>query len=112
MNVPIAGLLFVLLLSLIGVAGDFCIKQAGHHVSGFDLRWFLGGIGMYVVTAIGWFFAMRHMKLATLGVFYSVSTILLLTLLSVLYYQETLNKSEIAGVLTALTSVFLLIRVA
>jgi drug/metabolite transporter (DMT)-like permease len=55
---------------------------------------------------------MKHLKLATIGVVYSVSMILLLTGLGVVVFRETLSYYEIAGLLLAIASLFLLIRFA
>ena len=40
---------------------------------------------------------MRHLKLATIGVVYSVSMILLLTAIGVVVFRESLNAYEVAG---------------
>jgi drug/metabolite transporter (DMT)-like permease len=55
---------------------------------------------------------MKHLKLATIGVIYSVSMIVLLTAIGVVFFRESLSFYEIAGVLMAIGSLILLIRFA
>jgi drug/metabolite transporter (DMT)-like permease len=55
---------------------------------------------------------MRHMKLATISVLYSVSMILLLTTIGVVVFRESLNHFEMAGIVLAVASLVLLIRFA
>ena len=55
---------------------------------------------------------MRHLKLATIGVVYSVSMILLLTGVGVAAFRQSLNAYEIAGLAMAIGSLILLMRFA
>ena len=98
--------------SAIGVVGDYFLKLA----SGFEqpLRswWFYLGFALYASTAFGWVFVMRHLKLATISVVYSVSMVLLLTAIGVLLFRESLNRYEVAGIVLAVASLVLLMRFA
>ena len=53
---------------------------------------------------------MKHLKLATISIVYSVSMILLLTTIGVVLFQESLNAYEIAGIVLAIMSLALLMR--
>jgi drug/metabolite transporter (DMT)-like permease len=55
---------------------------------------------------------MQHLKLATIGVVYSVSMILLLTGIGAVAFRETLTVYEIAGIVLAVASLILLVRFA
>ena len=55
---------------------------------------------------------MRHLKLATIGVVYSISMILLLTGVGVVFFREPLNAYEIAGLALAIGALVLLMRFA
>ena len=68
------------------------------------------GFCVYASTAFGWVFVMRHMKLATIGVVYSVSMILLLTGIGVLIFREPLTRYEVLGLMMAVGSLVLLVR--
>jgi multidrug transporter EmrE-like cation transporter len=98
--------------SIIGVVGDYFLKLASKEDSFYKSIWFYVGFVLYGSTALGWVFVMKHLKLATIGVVYSVSMILLLTGLGVVVFQESLNYYEIAGLVMAIGSLFLLIRFA
>ena len=55
---------------------------------------------------------MKHLKLATINVVYSVSMVLLLTTIGVVFFRESLNYYEIAGLIMAVDSLILLVRFA
>jgi len=78
------------------VAGDFFVKLAGraeiHGSAVVNL-----GAAIYALTAIGWFYAMKFVKLSSLGVIYAVATVLFVVLLGVFYFHEKLNVYEIVA---------------
>jgi multidrug transporter EmrE-like cation transporter len=98
--------------SIVGVIGDYFLKLASQKDTVFKSIWFYVGFIIYASTPIGWVFVMKHLKLATIGVVYSVSMILLLTALGVVIFRESLSYYEIAGILMAISSLALLIRFA
>jgi small multidrug resistance pump len=55
---------------------------------------------------------MRHLKLATISVLYSVSMVLLLTAVGVVLFRESLNYSKLTGIVLAVASLLLLMRFA
>jgi small multidrug resistance pump len=104
----IISLLIIILLSLIGVAGDFFIKLSGNGQKFIEPKLFLLGMLIYALTAFGWFFVMKNVKLSTLGVIYAISTAIFLTLVGIFYFREKLNHYEIVGIITGLISIILL----
>lgn len=98
--------------SAFGVIGDYFLKLASAEPTWFKSKWFYVGFLIYASTAFGWVFVMKHLKLATIGVVYSVSMILLLSTIGVLRFNETLSVYEIAGILMAIGSLVLLMRFA
>ena len=98
--------------SAVGVLGDYCLKIASGQKDLFRSRWFYLGFAVYASTAFGWVYVMRHLKLATIGVVYSVSMILLLTVIGALSFRESLSASEAAGIVMAVASLVLLMRFA
>ena len=98
--------------SLLGVLGDYFLKLASAHENSLKTIWFYVGFAVYASTAFGWVFVMKHLKLATIGVVYSVSMVLLLTAIGVVFFQESLNYYEIAGLVMAIASLILLVRFA
>jgi small multidrug resistance pump len=101
-----------LAFSLVGVIGDYFLKLASQDDDSLRTRWFYLGFALYASTAFGWVFVMKHLKLATISVLYSVSMVLLLTTVGVAIFRETLNAYEIAGLLMAVASLVLLARFA
>ena len=105
--------LTVLLMSLTALLGDYFLKLAGSKEAvDLDPRLFCLGIFCQLLSLCGWFYAMKYFSLTTLGVYYSVSTILFLTALGVFVFNERLTTHEIVGVCVALGSLFLLWRFA
>ncbi|KKR09705.1 MAG: hypothetical protein UT37_C0012G0009 [Parcubacteria group bacterium GW2011_GWA2_39_18] len=106
-------IIIVIFLSLAGVIGDFFIKLSGASLSRFiEIKWFIIGFLIYASTAFGWFYVMKHIKLSSLGVIYSITTVLLLVIVGVFIFHEKLNVYEIIGIVAAITSVILLSRFA
>jgi multidrug transporter EmrE-like cation transporter len=98
--------------SLVGVLGDYFLKLAADRDDSLRSPAFYVGFAVYASTAFGWLFVMKHLKLGTIGVIYSVSMIVLLTTIGVVGFGERLSPPEIAGVLMAVASLFLLVRFA
>lgn len=101
-----------LLLSVATVYGDVLIKDASLARAFSGWPRLLLGAAVYGLTAFGWFFLMRHMKLSTLGVVYTVSCVLLLVTVSVLRYHEKVSVAEGVGIAMAVVSLALLARFA
>lgn len=102
----------VVLMSAFGVIGDYFIKLSGNSQKYMLVRWFVLGLLIYSFSAFGWFFVMKHIKLSTLGVYYALTTVILLVGLGLIVFKETLNIYEIIGVLLAVASLILLARFA
>ena len=98
--------------SVVGVVGDYFLKLASEDENSMKTKWFYIGFVLYASTAFGWVFVMKYLKLATISVLYSVSMILLLTAIGVVFFRETLNYYEIAGLILAIASLILLMRFA
>ena len=98
--------------SVVGVVGDYLLKLASAQKAPLRSYWFYVGFAVYASTAFGWVYVMRHLKLATIGVLYSVSMILLLTAIGATVFKEALNAYEIAGLVMAMGSLVLLMRFA
>jgi small multidrug resistance pump len=109
---PAFALLATIAFSLVGVLGDYFLKLASSREQPLRTGWFYLGFALYASTALGWVFVMRHLKLATIGVVYSVSMVLLLTTIGVVLFRETLNYYELAGIALAVASLVLLVRFA
>ena len=98
--------------SAVGVLGDYFLKLASREPDFLKTPWFYLGFALYAATAFGWVFVMKHLKLGTISVLYSVSMVLLLTAIGVVFFRESLNYSELAGIVLAVVSLVLLMRFA
>lgn len=105
-------IILIVVLSTIGVLGDVFLKIAGAGQKNIDIKWFILGVITYASTAFGWFYVIKHVKLSSVGILYSLSTAFILVGVGVVYFRESLNVYEIIGVILAITSLFLLSRFA
>lgn len=107
-----AAVLVVIGLSVIGVMADWFLKLASQAEIPLRSPWLMAGAVAYAATALGWVYVLKHLKLASIGGIYCVSTVLLLTLLGTVVFREKLSATELAGVVLAVISLILLGRQA
>jgi drug/metabolite transporter (DMT)-like permease len=112
MGTKTLAVLITITFSVIGVLGDYFLKLASARDQPLRTRWFYLGFALYASTAFGWVFVMKHLKLATISVLYSVSLVLLLTAIGVVLFHESLNYFEVIGIVLAVISLVLLMRFA
>lgn len=101
-----------LAFSVVGVAGDYFLKLASKEEESLRTPSFYIGFALYASTAFGWVFVMKHLKLGTISVLYSISMVVMLTAIGVAVFRETLNYYEILGLILAIASLVLLVRFA
>jgi len=100
----------VILLAGLGTLGDYFIKSAGEGSRYISYTPFFVGMSVYALSAVGWFFVMKHIKLSSLGVIYSVSTAIILAFIGALVFKEEINSFALLGILLGVVSLFLLAR--
>jgi small multidrug resistance pump len=111
MNIPsFAWPIIAVGLALVSVGADSILKLSTESTGKNLIIFFILGLIIYGSTAFGWFFVIKHIDLSTLGVYYSVSTVLFLALVGVFYFKEQINTPEIIGIALAVTSILLLGR--
>lgn len=93
-----------------GVLADYFLKLASEREVSTQSPWFWLGITVYAAMAGGWVCVMRRLSFAEIGIVYSVTTVLLLTLVGVVVLRETLHGYEMLGATMAVGSLFLLAR--
>ena len=112
MDKTILAVMVAVLLSAIGALADYFLKLAsveGHIVWN---KWFAIALVVYSSTIFGWVFVIKSMKLASVGVVYSICMVLFLTFLGVVFFKERLSYREVVGIGLALASLVLLTRFA
>lgn len=104
--------LLVIFMAGVSIAGDYFLKLAGNGTKFIDFKFFfIGGI-IFTLSTIGWFFALKYVKLGTAGIVYGVSVTLLAVAIGSLCFDERLNIYEVVGVVSGIFSIFLLARFA
>jgi small multidrug resistance pump len=112
MESKILAVVVTIAFSVVGVLGDYFLKLASRNEDSLKSGWFYIGFALYAATAFGWVFVMKHLKLATISVLYSVSMVVLLTAVGMVFFRESLNYYEIAGLMMAIAALILLVRFA
>jgi multidrug transporter EmrE-like cation transporter len=112
MNPKLSAVFVTIAFSVVGVLGDYFLKLASQEEDSLRSRWFYIGFVLYGATAFGWVFVMKHLKLGTISVVYSVSMVLLLTTVGVVVFRESLNYAEVTGLILAIAALVLLVRFA
>lgn len=112
MNTVLIAFLIGIGLSLITVLADSLIKHASLQNAFSGWKMLILGAVIYGLTALGWFFVMRKIKLSTLGALYAVSVVVFLTLVSVFYFKEKITPLEILGICMAIVSLAILSKFA
>jgi small multidrug resistance pump len=99
-------------LSAIGALADYYLKLASLEDRIVRNKWFAIALVIYSSTVFGWVFVIRSIKLASVGVVYSICMVLFLTFLGAVFFKEKLSYMEYIGIGLALASLFLLTRFA
>jgi multidrug transporter EmrE-like cation transporter len=108
-SVPFS-ILLTIILAAIGVLGDYFIKLSGSG-SKYIMLWpFFTGMVIYALTAFGWFFVMKHIKLGQLAIFYTVTTVILLAIVGFVFFKEQLSIYDILGLVLGVASLVILAR--
>lgn len=110
MNSIVSGLLLGFGLSIVTVLGDLLIKEASLHKHFEGWRWLLAGAVIYGTTALGWFYLLRKHDLSSLGVVYSLTTILALFVIGVFVYKDRVHPMEVVGLILGVISLLIIFR--
>ncbi|MBI5893983.1 MAG: EamA family transporter [Deltaproteobacteria bacterium] len=97
-------------LGFITILGDYFLKIASSQDKPLETKYFFIGFLIYSATTFVWLYLMKYLKLSAIGVIYSISMLILLTLLGVFFFNESLNHYEFAGIIFAVASIVLLAR--
>ena len=103
-------ILIIIFLAGVGVLADYFLKISGNGEKYINYPTFFIGMIIYALTAFGWFYVMKHIKLSTLGIFYSVTTVVLLAFVGVFFFKEQLSIYDIIGIVLGITSIIILAR--
>ena len=101
---------FIVALAAVTVLADYFLKVSSSDSHPFKTKTFLIGITLYGLSAFGWVYMFKQTKMSTIGVIYSLTTVLMLAAVGILIFNESLNKLEVTGIIFAITSIVLLSR--
>jgi undecaprenyl phosphate-alpha-L-ara4N flippase subunit ArnF len=111
MSSALSGLGFIAVTAFVVITGDYVLKLAADRSLPALSALVAVGVGLYAVSALLWFGAMRHLTLGQAGVAYSMLTLVALALIGALAFGERLGLRECAGIGCALTAMALMVRV-
>ena len=93
--------------TLLTVVGDYLIKLAASGAGLGSWQFALGAL-CYGSPALAWYLLMQQHNLATVAVFYSVATLIIVAGLGVVVFKEPFSWREAAGVGLALAAVLVM----
>lgn len=108
MSSSTVSVLLTVVLAILVAVSDYFLKNASESSSPFLNRNFFIGLGFTVIITFGWVVVMPHLKLAYIGVIYSLTVVLSLCLVGALFFDEQLKPAEWVGVGLAIVSMALL----
>ncbi|QFT58330.1 4-amino-4-deoxy-L-arabinose-phosphoundecaprenol flippase subunit ArnF [Sulfitobacter sp. THAF37] len=97
--------------AFIVILGDYLIKTAVDNGQSATSLPVFTGCTLYAVSALLWYFSLKHVTLSQAGVGFSMITLIALCTLGVLRFGETLEFRELAGIGCALAAMILMVRV-
>jgi len=97
-----------IVLSLLCVAADYCLRRASDAEQAYRSTAFLSGLLIYALSAFGWVYVYQHMQFATVGPLFSVLLVLAYTAIGIFDLKELPTKSEFVGIGCAILAVVLL----
>lgn len=94
------------------IAGDYYFKLAVDQGHGLVSTKVLFGVALYAASAALWFASMRFISLAQVGVAASIFTLLALTALGHIFFQEKIAQRDLIGITLAIGAVLVMARTA
>lgn len=98
-TVLIAGLVFLALIT------DYLVKRASESEAGYLSWYFILSIPIVLLAAAGWLQAMRMETLAGIGLLEASISIMGLTLMGTLLFQESLPGATVIAIMLAFSAV-------
>ncbi len=95
-------------LTLILVIADFLIKKATLVKGNYSVLLMVIAVILYGLSPIGWYWVMTKYKLLSIGAIYSVLTVVLLTIIGLVFFNEKVSVREVIGLCLAVVSLILL----
>ena len=99
-----------MLIVVVTALADYWLKIASEKERPLLSYEFGAGAILYTFTAFGWMMVMKHMPLASIGVFYSVLTMLMLAAMGLFVFNEPITLREVLGIALAIASLGLMSR--
>ncbi len=105
------GFFFSLLTAILVIFADTLIKVAADRAV-LVSKPMAAGMLLYLVSAVCWYFAMRHMTLAQAAVAYSMLTLVALCTIGAIVFDEPIRLRDATGVGFALAAMWLMTETA
>lgn len=106
----LSGMFFSLVTAAIIVGADYHIKLAADgHGRLISAPMIIGG-GLYLLSAVMWFYTMRHISLGQAAVAYSMFSLVGLFIVGVVFFGETAEWRDLAGIVLAVGAMGLMLR--
>jgi drug/metabolite transporter (DMT)-like permease len=88
-------ILIIVIISVISLFADVVLKKAS---SDNNIFLIILGCMLYVVDALGWFYAYKYSKFSTVGIIYSLVVIFCSIAIGLFLFKEKIVLKEILGI--------------
>jgi undecaprenyl phosphate-alpha-L-ara4N flippase subunit ArnF len=106
------GYALALFTAVIVLVADYVIKHAADGGIPLKSTHMASACTLYAVSAILWYLSMRHISLVQAGVAFSMFSLLALCAVGVIFFGEEIRPREGLGIVLALASMGLMVRLA
>ncbi len=97
----------VVIIVIVTSLGDYLLKTSSAEVNPYTNYYAHLGAFLYAICAYGWVYIMRRENLMVVGVIYSSATLLILAVLSIVIFKETVTPKQLLAVACALAAILL-----
>ncbi|WP_109466185.1 DMT family transporter [Albibacillus kandeliae] len=105
-----SGYFCALSCALAVIVADILLKLSADRGHTFWSPGVMIACGLYVLSALFWFWSMRSMSLAQAGVTYTMFSLVSLFVIGLLFFDEAAAWREFAGIACALCAVLLMVK--
>jgi uncharacterized membrane protein len=92
------------------ILGDYFVKKSSIEAGYSGWKQLVLGGFLYGISAIGWFWVYRSVKVFTVGAIHSLGIIILTIFLSIIIFKEKISFMEVVGILLGIVSLTILLR--
>ena len=95
----------IIFIVLLEASAQYCIKRSNIDK---NVNWFCGGLMLYALVSLSLFFSYNYSQMGLVNAIWSAFSVLLIILIGIYMYHETINSYDILGILFIVIGIFLI----